>query len=120
MKPTGPTNPRLIKMINRLEEISRLNNSSIWRTVANKLRKPTRARIEVNLWKINKYSEGYKAVLIPGKVLGEGEISKPAVVAAASFSETAKRKIEEAGGKAYLLDEYAEQNPTGSGTRILI
>jgi len=120
VKPTGPTNPRLIRMINRLEKASRVNNAPIWRTVAEKLRRPTRTRIEVNLWKIDKYSEGVAAIIVPGKVLGEGEITRPITVAAASFSSTAKRKIEEAGGKAYLLDEYVEENPKGSNTRILM
>ncbi len=120
VKPTGPTNPRLIRMINRLEKASRVNNAPIWRAVAEKLRRPTRARIEVNLWKIEKYAEGETAIIVPGKVLGEGEITKPVIVAAASFSSAAKKKIEEAGGKAYLLDEYMEENPKGSNTRIVI
>ncbi len=120
VKPTGPTNPRLIRMINRLEKISRLNNVVIWKAIADKLRKPTRARIEVNLWKINKYLEESKVIAVPGKVLGEGEIEKPATIIAASFSETAKRKIEAAGGKTYLLDEYAEENPRGSNIKILV
>ncbi len=120
VKPTGPTNPRLIRMINRLEKASRVNNAPIWRAVAEKLRKPTRARIEVNLWKIDKYAEGVDAVIVPGKVLGEGELTKPIVVAAASFSASAKRKIEEAGGKAHFLDDYAEENPKGSNTRIVM
>jgi len=119
LKPTGPTNPRLIKMINKLEKASRVNNAPIWRDVANRLRKPTRSRIEVNLWKIDKYSEGASAVIVPGKVLGEGEITKPVVVAAMSFSATAKRKIEEAGGRAVLLDQYVDENPKGSNTRIV-
>lgn len=119
MKPTGPTNPRLIKMINKLEKASRVNNAPIWRDVANRLRKPTRSRIEVNLWKIDKYSEGASAVIVPGKVLGEGEITKPVVVAAMSFSATAKRKIEGAGGRAVLLDQYVDENPKGSNTRIV-
>ncbi len=119
MKPTGPTNPRLIRMINKLEKASRVNNAPIWRDVANRLRKPTRSRIEVNLWKIDKYSEGASAVIVPGKVLGEGEITKPVVVAAMSFSAAAKRKIEEAGGRAVPLDQYVDENPKGSNTRIV-
>ncbi len=120
VKPTGPTNPRLIRMINKLEKVSRLNNAAIWKSIAEKLRKPTRARIEVNLWKINKYLEESKVIVVPGKVLGEGEINKPATIVAANFSETAKRKIEAAGGKAYLLDEYAEENPKGSNIKIIM
>ncbi len=120
MKPTGPTNPRLIRMVNRLERASRLNNAPIWRIVAERLRKPTRSRVEVNLWKIDKYSGESEAIIIPGKVLAEGEITRPVVVVAASFSASAIKKIEGAGGKAYLLDEYLEKNPKGSNTRIVV
>jgi large subunit ribosomal protein L15 len=41
----------------------------------------------------------------PVKVLGEGEIAVALVVRADAFSETARRKIEEAGGNAHLLTE---------------
>lgn len=119
MKPTGPTNPRLARMINKLEKAYRVYDAPIWKAVAEKLQRPARKRIEVNLWKINKYARGQRAIIVPGKVLGEGEISKPVVVVAAGFSSSAKRKIEEAGGRAYLLDEYIEENPKGSDTRII-
>ncbi|MCS7103378.1 MAG: 50S ribosomal protein L18e [Candidatus Korarchaeum sp.] len=119
LKPTGPTNPRLVRMIKNLEVASKVNEAPIWEAVAERLRKPTRRRVEVNLWKIERYADGITAVLVPGKVLGEGEIRKPIVVAAAGFTREAKRKIEEAGGKALLLDEYAKLNPKGSYTRIV-
>ena len=37
------------------------------------------------------------------KVLGNGKVSKKLTVKAAAFSESAKRKIEEAGGKAEVV-----------------
>ncbi len=37
------------------------------------------------------------------KVLGNGEITKKLTVNAAAFSETAKQKIEAAGGKAEVV-----------------
>lgn len=119
MKPTGPTNPRLVRMIKNLEKASRVNEAPIWRAVAERLKKPTRRRVEVNLWKIERYADGVAAVIVPGKVLGEGEIRRSVIVAAAGFTRSARRKIEEAGGKALLLDEYAELNPKGSHTRIV-
>jgi large subunit ribosomal protein L15 len=39
----------------------------------------------------------------PIKVLGEGELKKPLVVRAHSFSESAKEKIEKVGGKAETI-----------------
>jgi LSU ribosomal protein L15P len=37
------------------------------------------------------------------KVLGDGEITKPLIVKAHAFSDQARRKIEEAGGKAEVI-----------------
>ncbi len=120
MKRTGPTNPRIIRMINELERISRLNKAPIWRAVAEKLKKPTRSRIEVNLWKVNKfYKEGVSAFIIPGKLLGEGELDKPVTIAAAFISKSAAEKVKKAGGRVLSLDEYARENPKGSNTIIL-
>ena len=45
-----------------------------------------------------------------GKVLGSGEIAVPVSVAAKSFSEGAKTKIEKAGGKCESAAESAESS----------
>jgi large subunit ribosomal protein L15 len=42
---------------------------------------------------------------VPVKVLGQGDISKKLTVHAHAFSETARRKIEEAGGTCQVLSE---------------
>jgi large subunit ribosomal protein L15 len=44
----------------------------------------------------------------PVKVLGEGDIAVSVTVHAHAFSESARRKIEEAGGSARLLGEGGE------------
>jgi large subunit ribosomal protein L15 len=42
---------------------------------------------------------------VPVKVLGQGDISKKLTVHAHAFSETARRKIEEAGGTCQVISE---------------
>ena len=44
-----------------------------------------------------------KSTLIPVKVLGNGELDSGITVSAHSFSETAKNKIEKAGGKVIVV-----------------
>jgi large subunit ribosomal protein L15 len=39
----------------------------------------------------------------PIKILGEGELSRPRIVRAHAFSQAARRRIEEAGGKAEVV-----------------
>jgi large subunit ribosomal protein L15 len=41
---------------------------------------------------------------IPVKVLGKGDVTKALTVRAHGFSQTARRKIEEAGGSAHVID----------------
>jgi large subunit ribosomal protein L15 len=44
-----------------------------------------------------------KTIDLPVKVLGEGKIAKAISVSAEGFSKSAKKKIEEAGGKTALI-----------------
>jgi len=70
----------------------------------------------VNLASLNKFKSGAtvdkEALLESGvlskceygvKVLGNGKLSKKLTIKATAFSESAKRKIEEAGGKAEVV-----------------
>jgi len=70
--------------------------------------------------KINRYAAEGKTVVVPGKVLGDGELAKPVVVVAFTFSERAKDKIERAGGKAIaLLDYYQPGRDVGDHVIIV-
>ena len=62
-------------------------------------------KVEVNIWKINKYTKKGEVVIVPGKVLGDGTLDHPVKVAAKAFSESAKKKILEAGGKIISFEE---------------
>ncbi len=113
------TNPRLIRLIKTLRKASNKNNAKIWKVVAEKLAKPTRRRVEVNISKINRYAKENETIVVPGKVLGAGKLEKRVVVAAYAFSESAKRIIKEAGGEAITIEELLERNPKGSNVRIM-
>lgn len=70
----------------------------------------------VNVSELNKFEDGavvdaqalkaagiLKKTLDGVKILGNGELSKKLTVKAAKFSESAKEKIEQAGGKAEVI-----------------
>jgi len=114
------SNPNLVTLIDVLLNESAKNDAAIWKDVAERLAKPTRLHAEINVSKIEKYAKADEYVVVPGKVLGGGSITKPVKVAALSFSETAKRKIAEAGGKCMKIDELIRENPKGSGVRIMV
>lgn len=72
--------------------------------------------VAVNLYSLNKFEDGQevdaKALIQKGiikkeydgvKILSNGNLSKKLIVKASAFSESAKKKIEEAGGKAEVI-----------------
>lgn len=100
--PTGPTDPNLqalIKKLKRNKEYARL---------AKHLAKPRRSKGAVNLIKLDKAAKKSDTLVVPGKVLSMGEISKPVNVYAWQFSAAARKKIENAGGKCFPLELLLE------------
>ncbi|MFH1275931.1 MAG: 50S ribosomal protein L18e [Candidatus Woesearchaeota archaeon] len=113
----GTTNYQIIELLKELELKAR--ESNFWRRVVKDLKKPSRQRREINLYKINKYAKDGETVLVPGKVLSVGEISKKIDVAALNFSTQAAKKIMDAKGKTLSIKELLQQNPEGKKVRIL-
>lgn len=108
------SNITTVKIIRELKKLK----APAWERVAEELADPARNVNEVNLSSIERYSTG--VVLVPGKVLGTGELTKPVVVAALKFSKSAKEKITKAGGKAMTIAELAKQNPGCSNVKIMV
>ncbi len=106
---TRTTNLRKFKTINLLRKLSK--KAKVWGVVSEKLAKSKKNRVEVNIWKIEKYSKDKDIIVVPGKVLGEGTLSKKVTVVAFNFSERAKEVIKKAGGEVYLIDEFVQKNP---------
>jgi large subunit ribosomal protein L18e len=91
----------------------------LWRKVADELSRPKRQKVEVNLSKLDQYANDDATVIVPGKVLGAGALSKKVTVAAFSFSGSARKLIGAAGGKALTIDSLHKTNPDGRGILIL-
>jgi|TARA_Y100000310_G_scaffold344346_2_gene456597 large subunit ribosomal protein L18e len=114
-KSTGPTNPVLITLIRELRKTSAKEKVNIWKRVANDLAKPSRQRREVNLSSIDKHSKAKESIIVPGKVLGVGDLTHNVTVAAWQFSEGAKKKVKE----ALSIEELMKKNPKGKDVRII-
>ena len=113
------THPNLVKLIELLFKASAENKAKIWKDIAERLARPKRLYAEVNVSKIERYAKEGETILVPGKVLGGGRITKAVTVAALSFSDSARRKIESVGGKCLTISQLIEMNPRGSGVRIM-
>ncbi len=109
------TNIHLRRLVSKLKK----QEKPIWKRVALDLEKPRRIRREVNISKINRNSKKDDIIIIPGKVLGDGVIDKNLTVAAFQFSNSAKSKIEDAGGKAISINKLLKKSPDAKGVKIL-
>ena len=118
-KRTGPTNPILRRLIEDLRKKSIENSSGFLKDLAEKLNKPRRQRVEVNIAHIDRYAKEGETVVIPGIVLGYGELTKSLTVSAWKFSKPAKQKIEKNKGKTISIEELVKKNPTGTKVKIL-
>jgi len=116
---TGPTNPMLRKLIRQLREHGKKQKFRVWLELAERLEGPRRARAEVNLSQLNRYTAEGNTIVVPGKVLAAGGLDHPISIAAFKFSGAARRKIAAAGGRALTIQQLVEQNPSGKGVRLM-
>jgi large subunit ribosomal protein L18e len=108
-KPTGPSNPITVQLINELRKKGREDKKySFWNVLSERLGKPRRQRPVVNLSKISRYANEGDLIVVPGKVLASGQLSKSNTIVALNFSRTAKEKILKAGGKPLSLHDLLE------------
>ncbi len=106
-------NPELV------ETILTAKKNKAWLEVASILSMSRRKRIEVNLDKLNQEVEENKTLIIPGKVLSQGEIKKKVKISALSFSEKARQKLKEAKIDFNYIREEIKKNPSGEKIKIL-
>jgi len=113
------TNPELLIVIRSLRKKARDSDAPIWRDVADHLSSSRRRCIAVNLSRLNRHTRAKQIVVVPGKVLGAGNLDHPVSVAAFSFSTQARLKIFKARGKCLSISELLEANPKGSNVKIM-
>lgn len=95
------TNMNFMELIKELEKA----RGDIYLDITRHLSKPKRKSISVNVGKIGKIVNEKEKIVVPGKVLGNGEIKKPVNVYAYAFSREARKKITDAKGKCMTIDE---------------
>ena len=113
------TNPSLLTLIGDLKAQTRSNGAPLWRDVALRLESSRSNWAEPNLSRLSRYAAEEDVVLVPGKLLGSGDVAGKPSVAAYSVSIGARSKIEAAGGRVLTIRELMNENPDGKGVRIL-
>ena len=79
-------NPELAETIRKAKKLDK------WVVIAGLLSYPRRMQISKNLDEIDRESGEGDTVVVPGKVLGTGSVSKKIRIVAAAFSESAREK----------------------------
>ena len=118
-KQNKKTNPGLVTLIGDLKAQTRSNGAALWRDVAQRLEKSRSNWAEPNLSRLSRYAADEKIILVPGKLLGSGNVEGKHTVAAYSVSIGARSKIEAAGGRVLTIRELMDENPGGKGVKIL-
>ncbi len=119
MKRTGPTNPVTKKIIADLYSVGYKEKRKFMINLAKQLETPTRRRAKVNLTKLQRVCKENDVIVVPGKVLSYGILTKPLTVSALSFSKTAQEKIKKSGGNIMTIPELIKKYPTGSKVRLI-
>lgn len=96
---------------------SKKNNK--WNGVAAILSGPRSRRLNLNIGEINKIGKTGEVLVIPGKILSQGEIDKKIKIIAFGFSENAREKLLKAGCEIKTISEEIKKNPEAKELRIL-
>ncbi|MBT8171393.1 50S ribosomal protein L18e [Candidatus Bathyarchaeota archaeon] len=119
MKKLKTKNPELISLIRDLKKQSQKSQTEIWRSLANRLTSSKRSRVAVNLSRLNRFTKEGETVVVPGKVLGAGKPDHSLTIAAFTFSEVAKRKIQAIKGNYISIRDLMKKNPSGTNIKIM-
>lgn len=105
--------------LNHLIETMKSKNKGLWKKVAQELSKPRRRKTEVNISKLDIYASNGSTLLVPGKVLGSGNVLNKLEIAAFSYSDSAKKLVEAKGGRIVSIEELLKSNPEGKNVVII-
>lgn len=95
------------------------SKAPIWRALEAELSGPRANRREINVGTLAEITRSGEVLVVPGKVLGTGNLGHKLTVCAYSVSEGAAMKIISAGGKVVNFDDLVKKHPDGKGVRII-
>ncbi|MEK6934137.1 MAG: 50S ribosomal protein L18e [Nanoarchaeota archaeon] len=90
-----------------------------WNNIAKMLSTPKRRRVQVNLLNIEKETSIGDTVVVPGKILSKGEITKKIRICALSYSATALQKIKKSKSDAVSIIDEIKKNPRAEGIKLI-
>ncbi len=111
-------NPELRRLLIQLRKASKAHDAPLWGAVVLRLDRGRHQVTPVNVGHLERLTEAQETVVVPGKLLAEGTLTKPLTVAAFQYSEAARVKIHSAGGTALSIEELLKARPEATGVRL--
>ena len=107
------TNPELV------ETIRAAKKHKAWLKIAGIVAGPRRNWRNVNLEEIEKATKLGDIIIVPGKVLSQGNVTKKIRIAALGFSEKAKEKLLNSKSEVVLIIDEIKKNPEAKGLKVI-
>ncbi|MFP3130274.1 MAG: 50S ribosomal protein L18e [Nitrososphaeria archaeon] len=107
-----------MKTLKVIKNAYRETRRPLWRAVY-KVGEKNGSKHVVNISKLNRLVPENAYVIVLGKVLGGGSLTKKIHVGAFSYSKAGKEKINKAGGEALLIDQFVEKYKDQGGIIIV-
>ena len=107
------TNPEIVETIQLAQE------NTPWKEVAKVLSGSTRLYSSVNLKDIDSKTKAGDTVVILGKVLGSGDLTKKLRIASLSISQSALAKLKKTKSESVTILDEIKANKKGEGIKII-
>ncbi|MCI4348956.1 MAG: 50S ribosomal protein L18e [Thermoplasmata archaeon] len=112
-------NPELRRTLIELRRAAAAHKAPVWGAVAASLARPRHQHTPVNVGTIERHADPKALVVVPGKLLAAGRLTKAVTVGAFHASSAAREKVHGAGGTVVSILELVKRHPTGAGVRLL-
>lgn len=90
-----------------------------WLALAHKLSGPTRLHASINLDQIDSKTSAGDTIIVPGKVLASGQLTKKLRICSLSISSSARQKMQKTKSEYVSILEEIKKNPKAEGVKIL-
>lgn len=107
------TNPFLV------ETIKLASKQKAWLPIAKALSSSTRRQASVNLSEIDEKAKVGDTIIVLGKVLSLGDLTKKVRICSLGISESAKKKLKESKSEAVSISEEIRKNPKAEGLKLI-
>ena len=107
------THPSLVKTL----VLTKKNPA--WQRISQIISGSTRKHLSVNLSYLEEHSKEGDTVVVPGKVLGSGMLTKKIRICALSFSTAALEKMKQSKSEALSIHDEVAKNPKAQGVKII-